>query len=103
MILDFWPKHSAAGLPCGRNHLELRYQSVQRQGSRAHASLRVLRSGGCFAISDIVVRGELPGEIWHRLELCVGCIAGVFEESRYRMKLRMVGFERIEVDPTRIY
>jgi len=66
-------------------------------------AFRVLRPGGRFAISDIVVRGEMPPEIRRRLEVWAGCIAGALEEAEYRAKLSHVGFERIDVEPTRIY
>jgi arsenite methyltransferase len=66
-------------------------------------SLRVLRPGGRFAVSDVVVRGELPGDIRRRLELWAGCIAGALEEAEYRSKLAVAGFEQIDVEPTRSY
>jgi len=66
-------------------------------------AFRVLRPGGRFAVSDIVVRGEMPPEIRRRLEVWAGCIAGALEEAEYRAKLSHVGFERIDVEPTRIY
>ena len=66
-------------------------------------AFRVLRPGGRFAVSDIVVRGEMPGEIRRRVELWAGCIAGALEESEYQSKLAAAGFEKFEVEPTRIY
>src|SRR5271167_5030494 len=66
-------------------------------------AFRVLRPGGRFAVSDIVVRGEMPGEIRRRVELWAGCIAGALEETQYQSKLAAAGFEKIEVEPTRIY
>lgn len=66
-------------------------------------AFRVLKPGGRFAVSDIVVRGEMPGEIRRRVELWAGCIAGALEESEYQSKLAVAGFEQIEVEPTRIY
>jgi len=66
-------------------------------------AFRVLKSGGRFAVSDIVVRGEMPTEIRRRLEAWAGCIAGALEETEYRAKLANAGFECIEVEPTRIY
>ena len=66
-------------------------------------AFRVLRPGGRFAVSDIVVRGEMPPEIRRRLEVWAGCIAGALEEAEYRAKLSHIGFERIDVEPTRIY
>jgi SAM-dependent methyltransferase/thioredoxin reductase len=64
---------------------------------------RVLRPGGRFAVSDVVVRGEVPAEIRRSVELWIGCVAGALEESDYRAKLARAGFEAVEVEPTRIY
>ena len=66
-------------------------------------AFRVLKPGGRFAVSDIVVRGEMPAEIRRRVELWAGCIAGALEESEYQSKLAQAGFDQIEVEPTRIY
>jgi arsenite methyltransferase len=66
-------------------------------------AFRVLKPGGRFAVSDVVVRGEVPAEIRRNLELWAGCIAGALEENEYREKLARAGFESIEVEPTRIY
>jgi len=66
-------------------------------------AFRVLRPGGRFAVSDIVVRGEVPAEIRRNVELWVGCMAGALEESEYLGKLRRAGFEVVGIEPTRIY
>jgi SAM-dependent methyltransferase len=66
-------------------------------------AFRVLRPGGRFAVSDVVVRGEVPSDIRRSVELWIGCVAGALEESQYRTKLDEAGFEAIEVEPTRIY
>jgi ubiquinone/menaquinone biosynthesis C-methylase UbiE len=66
-------------------------------------AFRVLRPGGRFAVSDIVVRGELPPAIRRSVELWAGCVAGALQEFEYRAKLSRAGFEAIEVEPTRIY
>jgi SAM-dependent methyltransferase len=66
-------------------------------------AFRVLKPGGRFAVSDVVVRGEVPAEIRRSVELWIGCIAGALEESEYREKLARAGFDGIEVEPTRIY
>ena len=66
-------------------------------------AFRVLKPGGRFAVSDIVVRGEMPAEVLRHLELWAGCLAGALEESDYRSKLKAAGFERIDIEPTRIY
>ncbi len=66
-------------------------------------AFRVLRPGGRLAVSDVVVRGEVPDEIRRSVELWIGCVAGALEESDYRAKLAKAGFEAIDVEPTRIY
>jgi arsenite methyltransferase len=66
-------------------------------------AFRVLKPGGRFAISDVVIRGEVPAEIRKSMELWVGCIAGALEENEYREKLAAAGFESIDVEPTRVY
>ena len=66
-------------------------------------AFRVLKPGGRFAVSDVVVRGEMPADIQRSVELWAGCIAGALMESDYRSKLSGAGFEQIEIEPTRIY
>src|ERR1022692_4440479 len=66
-------------------------------------AFRVLKPGGRFAVSDVVVRGEVPAEIRRSIELWVGCVAGALEESEYRTKLATAGFEGIGIEPTRIH
>ncbi|HEV3330184.1 MAG TPA: arsenite methyltransferase [Bryobacteraceae bacterium] len=62
-------------------------------------ALRVLKPGGRFAVSDVVVRGDVPAEIRRSMELWVGCIAGALEETEYAGKLAMAGFEKIHIEP----
>ena len=66
-------------------------------------ALRVLKPGGRFAVSDIVIRGEIPPEIRRSMELWVGCVAGALEEREFETLLRDVGFEDPSLEPTRIY
>jgi len=66
-------------------------------------AFRVLKPGGRFAVSDVVVRGAVPSEIRRSVELWIGCVAGALEESEYRAKLAKAGFEDIDLEPTRIY
>jgi len=67
-------------------------------------AFRVLRPGGRFAVSDVVVRGEaVPDALRRNMELWVGCVAGALEESSYRDKLTRAGFEHTDVEPTRVY
>jgi SAM-dependent methyltransferase len=66
-------------------------------------AFRVLRPGGRFAVSDVVVRGEIPPAIRRDMELWAGCIAGALDEDAYVRKLRAAGFEDIDVEAWRIY
>ena len=66
-------------------------------------AFRVLKPGGRFAVSDVVVRGDVPEAIRRNMELWVGCVAGALEESEYITKLARAGFVEIGVEPTRIY
>ena len=66
-------------------------------------AFRVLKPGGRLALSDIVVRGEMPNEIKDKVELWVGCIAGALEDRDYEAKLGRAGFKNIELEPTRVY
>lgn len=66
-------------------------------------AFRVLRPGGRLAVSDVVVRGEVPADIRKSMELWVGCIAGALQETEYSKKLRQTGFESVEVEATRVY
>ncbi len=66
-------------------------------------AFRVLRPGGRFAVSDVVVRGAVPEDLRRNVELWMGCVAGALEEDEYRGLLAEAGFEEIEIEPTRIY
>src|ERR1700756_5394700 len=65
-------------------------------------AFRVLKPGGRFAVSDVVTRGEILPEIRQSVLAWVGCVAGALEETAYRGKLEQAGFEKIEIEPTRI-
>jgi len=66
-------------------------------------AFRVLRPGGRFAVSDVIVHGDVPDAVRKSMLLWVGCIAGALEENDYRAKLRAAGFIDIDVEPTRTY
>jgi ubiquinone/menaquinone biosynthesis C-methylase UbiE len=66
-------------------------------------AFRVLKPGGRFAVSDVVVRDHVPGEIKKNLELWAGCVAGALSDEDYVGKLAKAGFEHIEIEPTRVY
>lgn len=66
-------------------------------------AFRVLKPGGRFAVSDVVLRGHVPEAVRKSVLLWVGCIAGALQDSEYVEKLASAGFEAIEIEPTRIY
>ncbi len=66
-------------------------------------AFRVLKPGGRFAVSDVVVRGEVPGEVRRSMEMWVGCIAGALQDREYVDKLASAGFEGVDIEPTRVY
>ena len=66
-------------------------------------AFRVLRPGGRFAVSDVVVRGDVPAEVRTSMELWIGCVAGALEEQEFLTLLRAAGFEKPSIEPTRIY
>jgi arsenite methyltransferase len=66
-------------------------------------AFRVLKPGGRLAVSDVVVRREVPSEIRHCMELWVGCVAGALTERDYVEQLQNTGFYEIGIEPTRIY
>jgi ubiquinone/menaquinone biosynthesis C-methylase UbiE len=66
-------------------------------------AFRVLKPGGRLAVSDVVVRGEVPAAIRRSIESWIGCVAGALEESEFRSKLARAGFESVDIEPTRMY
>ena len=66
-------------------------------------AFRVLKPGGRFAVSDVVVRGQVSDDIRRSVELWVGCVAGALEDTEYRALLASAGFENISVEPWRVY
>jgi arsenite methyltransferase len=67
-------------------------------------AFRVLKPGGRFAVSDVVFRGAaIPAALRRSVELWVGCVAGALEEAEYEQKLTAAGFEKVNLEPTRIY
>jgi SAM-dependent methyltransferase len=66
-------------------------------------AFRVLKPGGRFAVSDVVVRGEVDEQVRRSMLLWVGCIAGALEDREYAAKLVQAGFGEISIEPTRIY
>ena len=66
-------------------------------------AFRVLKPGGRFAVSDVVVRGEVPPAIKKSMELWVGCVAGALRDSEYIAKLAKAGFHDVGIEETRVY
>ena len=66
-------------------------------------AFRVLKPNGRFAVSDVIVRGDVPADIRRSMELWVGCIAGALEESEYASRLMAAGFADVTVEPWRVY
>ncbi|HXR38681.1 MAG TPA: arsenite methyltransferase [Terracidiphilus sp.] len=73
------------------------------KGRVLREAFRVLKSGGRFAVSDVVVRGEVDEQVRQNMLLWVGCIAGAMEEREYGAKLVLAGFGKISIEPTRVY
>ncbi|MBW7923772.1 MAG: arsenite methyltransferase [Burkholderiaceae bacterium] len=66
-------------------------------------AFRVLKPGGRFAVSDVVVRGDVPSSIRQSMELWIGCVAGALKDTEYLDKLRAAGFEAADIEVTRVY
>jgi SAM-dependent methyltransferase len=66
-------------------------------------AFRVLKPGGRFAVSDVVVRGDVPAVVKTNMELWIGCVAGALEEQEFLNLLREAGFEKASIEPTRVY
>src|SRR4030088_1651235 len=66
-------------------------------------AFRVLKPGGRFAVSDVVVRVDVPAAVKTNMELWIGCVAGALEEHEFLGLLREVGFAKPSIEPTRVY
>jgi SAM-dependent methyltransferase len=66
-------------------------------------AFRVLKPGGRFAVSDVVVRGEVPADVRRNVELWIGCLAGAMEEKEFEERLKKAGFTDVSITPTRVY
>jgi arsenite methyltransferase len=66
-------------------------------------AFRVLKPGGRFAVSDVVVKGDVPADLRRNVELWIGCIAGALEEREYAAALSTAGFGDVSLEPTRVY
>src|SRR5688572_12508341 len=66
-------------------------------------AFRALKPGGRFAVSDVVIDGDLPENVRKDMELYVGCVAGALEHNEYLEKLANAGFTGASIEPTRRY
>ena len=66
-------------------------------------AFRVLKPGGRFAVSDVVMRGDVSDALRRNMELWVGCVAGALEENEFVNLLGAAGFSNASIEPTRIY
>ena len=73
------------------------------KGRVLREAFRVLKPGGRFAVSDVVVRGPVPAEVRRSMELWIGCVGGALEESEYVLLLGDAGFVQVDIEPTRVY
>ncbi|MEP6857323.1 MAG: arsenite methyltransferase [Gemmatimonadales bacterium] len=73
------------------------------KGTVLREAFRVLKPGGRFAVSDVVVRGDVPAAVKTNMELWIGCVAGALEEQEFLNLLNVVGFENASIEPTRVY
>ena len=73
------------------------------KGQVLKEAFRVLKPGGRFAVSDVVIRGEVPSAVRKSMELWVGCVAGALEEGEFLSLLEATGFENATIEPTRVY
>ena len=73
------------------------------KGRVLREAFRVLKPGGRFAVSDVVVRGDVPEAVRQNVLLWVGCIAGALKDTEYISTLADAGFESVEIEPTRVY
>jgi SAM-dependent methyltransferase len=73
------------------------------KGRVLREAFRVLKPGGRFAVSDVVVRGDVPAAVRKSMELWVGCVAGALHEDDYRALLAEAGFQSVDVEPWRVY
>jgi arsenite methyltransferase len=73
------------------------------KGRVLREAFRVLKPGGRFAVSDVVVRGDVPEAVRKNVLLWVGCIAGALKDTEYISTLADAGFESVDIEPTRVY
>jgi SAM-dependent methyltransferase len=73
------------------------------KGAVLREAFRVLRPGGRFAVSDIVLSRPLPEAVRQSVALWTGCVAGALTEAEYLGELAAAGFVGAGVEPTRVF
>ena len=105
--VDFLKGHiEAIPLPSNRVDVIISNCVINLSGDKRAVlaeSFRVLKPGGRFAVSDVVVRGGLPDVVKASMPLWTGCVAGALEEQEFIDLLTEIGFENATIDPARIY
>jgi len=105
--VDFLKGHiEAIPLPSNRVDVIISNCVINLSGDKRAVlaeSFRVLKPGGRFAVSDVVVRGGLPDVVKASMPLWTGCVAGALEEQEFIDLLTEIGFENATIDPARVY
>jgi len=105
--VDFLKGHiEAIPLPSNRVDVIISNCVINLSGDKRAVlaeSFRVLKPGGRFAVSDVVVRGGLPDAVKASMPLWTGCVAGALEEQEFIDLLTEIGFENATIDPARVY
>lgn len=63
---------------------------------------RILKTGGHFCISDIVIKGELPARLKKSAEMYAGCVAGAIQYNEYLTIISETGFKNVEIKKTKV-
>jgi ubiquinone/menaquinone biosynthesis C-methylase UbiE len=62
---------------------------------------RILKHGGHFSVSDIVIKGELPERIKKSAEMYAGCVAGAVQQDEYLSIINLSGFKNVVIQKTK--
>ena len=64
-------------------------------------TFRILKPGGHFSISDVVIKGDLPEDLKEAAEMYAGCVSGAIDKDQYLKIIKDQGFTNIEVQKER--